>query len=227
MLLLIGALYVFAMQRNSQRLVQGPEISFSGDNNLFITHATVSKLLIQNQNKHSEQPKEMIDLNALESALKSNPHIKQAEVALSVDGKLSAQIKQRRPIARVQAQSAYYLDDEGQPMPLSLNYTARVPVVSGYVNKDSLYEVFKVAKMIDGDSFLKQHVIAINIQEDQTIAFRIRTYDMTVQLGDATQLYKKINNFKAFYQKALKDSILNSYSIVNLKFDKQVICTKK
>jgi cell division protein FtsQ len=40
-------------------------------------------------------------------------------------------------------------------------------------------------------------------------------------------LEKKINNFKAFYQKAFKDKILDSYKVVNLKFDKQVICTKK
>ena len=38
---------------------------------------------------------------------------------------------------------------------------------------------------------------------------------------------KKINNLKAFYQKAMKDDTLNSFSVVNLRFDKQVICTKK
>ena len=38
---------------------------------------------------------------------------------------------------------------------------------------------------------------------------------------------KKINNLKAFYTKAMKDKALDDYKLVNLKFDKQVICTKK
>ena len=40
------------------------------------------------------------------------------------------------------------------------------------------------------------------------------------------QLDKKINNLKAYYNKALKNNLLNSYSKVNLKFDNQVVCTK-
>jgi len=51
--------------------------------------------------------------------------------------------------------------------------------------------------------------------------------DFSVHLGSLNLLDKKINNLKAFYLKAIKDKTLDSYSVVNLKFDKQVICTKK
>ena len=50
-----------------------------GEENLFITHETVSKLLIQNQEPVTNKPKEIIDLNGLESALSSNPMIKKAQ----------------------------------------------------------------------------------------------------------------------------------------------------
>lgn len=41
------------------------------------------------------KPKEIIDLNLLESALKTNQIIKNAEVHLSVDGVLTAEIEQK------------------------------------------------------------------------------------------------------------------------------------
>ncbi|SDH00635.1 cell division protein FtsQ/DivIB [Winogradskyella thalassocola] len=227
LVILVGFLFAFSNQRNKTRKVSAPKISFLGENKLFITEANVSKLLIVNQEPVSEQPKEIIDLNKLESALKSNPMIKQAEVFMSVNGALSAEIEQKKPIARVNTKVSYYIDDEGGIMPLSHNYAARVPLVTGNIEKNKLETVYQFAKFADEDDFLKKHVIEIRQNDDNTIDFKIRKSDFTVHLGTLKQLKKKINNFKAFYQKALKDQILDTYSLVNLKFDKQVICTKK
>jgi cell division protein FtsQ len=224
---MVGGLFAFSNQRNDLRKVVKTNIKFLGDNNLFITDANVSKLLIQNQRPLTEQPKEIIDLNALETALKSNPMIKKAEVFMSVNGELSAEIEQKRPIARVNTNASYYIDDQGVFMPLSSNYSARVPLVTGNVQKNKLHTVFQFAKVVDEDEFLKKLVIEIHQNDDSTIDFKIRKNDFVVHLGSLNQLQKKINNFKVFYQKALKDNILNDYKRVNLKFDKQVICTKK
>ncbi|OZV69259.1 hypothetical protein CA834_07325 [Winogradskyella aurantia] len=226
LLLLIGFLFAFSNKRNTSRKLTQSEIKFLGDNKLFITEATVSKLLIQNQRPVTEQPKEIIDLNELETALNSNPIIKKAEVYMSVNGKLSVEIEQKRPIARVSTNASYYVDDQGSYMPLSSNYAARVPLITGNVNKKNLETVFQFAKRVDKDEFLKKHVIEIKQNDDESIDFKIRKYDFTVHLGSVKMLDKKINNFKVFYQKALKDKILDNYKVVNLKFDKQVICTK-
>lgn len=223
----VGGLFAFSNQRNTTRKVSEPRIKFLGDNKLFITDATVSKLLIQNLRPVAEQPKDIIDLNELETALNSNPMIKKAEVFMSIDGELSAEIEQKRPIARVHTNASYYIDDEGSHMPLSPNYSARVPLVTGHIKKNDLKTVFRFAKVVDEDEFLKKHVIEIRQNNDETIDFKIRKSDFTVHIGTLNQLEKKINNFKVFYQKALKDKILDSYRDVNLKFDKQVICTQK
>jgi cell division protein FtsQ len=227
LLIFIGGLSVFSTQRNTARKVAESHIKFLGENKLFITDATVSKLLIQNLRPVAEQPKDIIDLNELEMALNSNPMIKKAEVFMSINGELSAEIEQKRPIARVNTNASYYIDDEGSFMPLSSNYSARVPLVTGNIKKNELETVFQFAKTVDEDEFLKKHVIEIRQNDDKTIAFKIRKSDFIVHLGTLTKLEKKINNFKAFYQKALKDKILDRYSVVNLKFDKQVICTQK
>ncbi|GFZ80731.1 cell division protein FtsQ [Aquaticitalea lipolytica] len=207
--------------------MSAPNIEFIGEENLFVTNETVSKLLIQNQQSVTNKPKEIIDLNELENTLNSNPMIKEAQVFINVDGTLTAEIIQKKPIARISTNASYYVDDEGKDMPLSTNYSARVPLVTGFVNKKELYNVTVVAKKIQSDEFLKNHVVEIHQNENRSIDLRFRKNDFKVQLGSIKQLDKKINNLKAFYQKAMRDNTLNSYSVVNLRFDKQVICTKK
>jgi len=227
LLLLVVFLYAFSSTRNLKRTISQPSIKFKGENTLFITHETVSKLLIQNKQKVTNVPKEILDLNGLETALNSNPMIKHAEVYVAVNGGITVDIIQKRPIARVNTNVSYYIDDQGSIMPLSPNYTARVPLVTGKIKKNKLNHVFKVAKKVQEDEFLAKHVVEIHQIESNDISLKLRQYDFYVSLGNTQELDKKINNLKAFYQKALKDKTLNSYSNVNLRFGNQVVCTKK
>jgi cell division protein FtsQ len=135
-------LFAFASNRNATRRVSEIDINFVGENNLFVTHETVSKLLIQNQASVKNVPKETLDLNQLEKSLNSNLMIKSAEVYVTVNGIVKADIEQKTPIARVSTTESYYIDDEGFYMPLSKNYTARVPLVTGYINKNNLKTCF-------------------------------------------------------------------------------------
>jgi cell division protein FtsQ len=223
---LVVFLFAFASSRNTVRKVSQPNIQFVGENNLFITYENVSKLLIQNYRNVKNMPKETLDLNVLERALNSNPMIKSAEVYVTVNGVLNAEIEQKRPIARVSTNASYYIDAEGFYMPLSSNYSARVPIVTGYVEKSNLKNLFTVASKIESDDFLKMNVIEIHQAIDKAIYLKLRQCDFLVQIGSVDFLDKKINNLKAFYQKSLKEKTLNSYSKVNLQFDNQVVCTK-
>jgi len=220
-------LYAFSTHRNSALNATGIEVNFLGDNNLFVTHKTVNKLLIQNQQTVTNVPKEILDLNELENRLKSNAMIKTAEVYLAIDGKVQADVIQRKPIARVNTNASYYIDDEGEYMPLSKNFTAHVPLVTGAIEKNNLINVFTIASKIVNDEFLKAHIVEIHQNQDQTIVLKTRVFDFEIELGDLKELDKKINNLKAFYQKAKKDETLNKYRTVNLEFNNQVVCTKK
>jgi len=223
---LVGFLFAFASARNAVRMVAEPHVIFKGENNLFITNKTVSKLLIQNYQGVKNVPKETLDLNELENTLKSNPMIKSAEVYLAVNGILNAEIEQKTPIARVSTNASYYIDDGGSFMPLSTNYSARVPLVTGYIEKNKLHNVYSIASKINGDEFLKKHVIEIHQNSDKTIYLKLRQCNFVVQFGSIQFLDKKVNNLKAFYQKALKEKTLDKYSIVDLQFGNQVVCTK-
>jgi cell division protein FtsQ len=55
---------------------------------------------------------------------------------------------------------------------------------------------------------------------------RTRDCSFEILIGDLNRLDQKIINFKAFYQKAKKDSLLKDYKQVNLKFNQQVVGIK-
>ena len=227
LLAIVVFLYAFSSVRNGTRSVAVPIVKFVDEDHLFVTHETVSKLLIQNHESLANKPKEIIDLNRLEARLNSNPMIKQAEVFMTVDGVVTAEIEQKKPIARVYTDVSYYIDELGSIMPLSMNRSARVPLVTGFVDKTDLDEVHAVAMKIQSDPFLLRHVVVIHKNQDNTLDLKFRGHDFTIHVGTLSTLDKKINNLKAFYKKAIKDNTLDDYSLVNLKFDKQVICTKK
>ena len=62
---LVVFLFAFASGKNAERKVREIAINFKGDNNLFITHENVSKLLILNQGDVKNKSKETLALNVL------------------------------------------------------------------------------------------------------------------------------------------------------------------
>ena len=222
----VGFLFAFASAKNAKREVSKPYVKFIGENNLFISSEAVSKLLIQNYGNIKNVSKESLDLNVLENTLNANAMIKNAEVYVSVNGVLSAEVEQKTPIARVSTSTSYYIDNDGFDMPLSTNYSARVPLVTGYIEKNNLKNAYQIAKKINNDEFLKKHVIEIHQDINKKLYLKLRQCRFLVQLGNLNFLDKKINNLKAFYKKNQKESTLDHYTKVNLQFENQVICTK-
>lgn len=226
LILFVGLLFAFSSQRNAKRTLIDKQLVFLDDNNHFITHTTVNKLLIQNNEDVTSIAKDILDLNEMEHRLNDNPMISKAEVFVTVDGVLGAKIKQRKPIARVVAPTPFYLDEEGTAMPLSEIHAARVPILSGISGKD--YEALvPLLLKIKEDDFMNNHIIGIKKLEDDELTLFLRVYDFTIEFGKPIEIDKKIQKFKAFYQKTIKDNTISAYNLVNLKVDNQVIATKK
>ncbi len=223
---IIGFLFGFSKQRNENRKLTKTDIEFVDENNPFITHGTVNKLLIQNNEKVTSIVKETLVLNDMERRLLSNPMIRDAEVFVSVEGVLGARIEQRNPIARVAASPDFYLDEDGKKMPLSDVYTARVPLITGR-SKTDFAEVTKLLLEIEKDSFMKSSVIGLQVKQNGDIVLRLRKHDFKVFFGKPKDIARKFQNFKAFYKKTKQDNLISTYTLVDLQFGNQVVATKK
>jgi cell division protein FtsQ len=226
LLVVVTGLYAFSNERSRMRKIDDIEIEFVGDQTLYITEDVVNKLLIQNYGSLTNVPKEKLVLNTIEKVIEANKMVKNAEVYLTVNGKLATKITQRKPIGRIEGSSKFYLDDEGKQMPFSMSHSARVPIITGNITGKSLEDVYEILTYINEDEFLRKNVIGIHIEADDKYQLKFRMEQFVVNLGDIDNLQEKFNNFKAFYAKANKDKTLEEYNIVSLEFNNQVVCTK-
>ncbi|MGB5820365.1 MAG: hypothetical protein WBG90_12840 [Saonia sp.] len=226
LLLMIVGLYAFADHRSERKNIHELRIEFLGDQNLYVDHETVNKLLIQNYGPLTNMPKENIALNTIEKVIEANEMVKSAQIYLTVNGELTSKIVQRQPIGRIEGDTKFYVDDEGKRMPLSKSHSARVPIITGKITGKSLEDVYAILKYINRDDFLRKNVIGIHIEDDEKYQLKFRMENFVVNLGGVDGLEEKFNNFKAFYNKAEKDRTLEDYTIVSLEFNNQVVCTK-
>jgi cell division protein FtsQ len=227
MLGLVIFLFSFTSKRNENRKLTKAVVVFIGDNALFIKRETVNKLLIENKENASSIQKDKLDLNKLERTLDSNDLIQKSDVFVSIDGVLKAMVKQKTPIARVfNDEGSFYIDYEGDRMPLSENFTARVPLVSGVINKKNNEELAQLFRVIYDDDFLRKNIIAIQIMPNGSLKMLNRNFEYQIDFGSIIDSERKFKDYKAFFQKAVLDSSLYKYKKIDLRFTKQVVCTK-
>ena len=223
---LIIFMFGFSKQRNEVRKIAKIDVEFKDENRLFITENTVNKLLIQNIDSVTSIGKETLDLNKMEKRLLENPMIKNADVYVTVDGVLGVNVIQRKPIARVKGNPNFYLDEDGLNMPLSTVHSARVPIITG-ISENQYAEVTELVKKITNDEFMKEYVVGLDVADGGDVYLRIRKNEFKVLFGKSIDIENKFQKFKAFYKLTKKDSLLDTYNLINLKFKNQVVATKR
>ena len=225
--IVLMGLYAFTNYRNERRMVTEIDLKFIGNDNLYTTYEAVNKMLIVKQKGAFKAPKDKVALSTIEQWLIEDPMLQNATVYMTVDGALRALLTQRTPEARVVTDSVYYLDTRGKAMPLSEFHSARVPIINGNLSELSLLDCHKIIEFVSQDVFLKKNIVGIRVRKDQDYVLQCRLDHFEVHLGAATALQEKTSNFKAFYNKALKDNSLQGYSLVDVRFKNQVVATKK
>ena len=220
------------------------------DDNFFVEDDDIRKI-INNLGYSIDQSLKDVDLNRIEEILKNNSSISNAEVFSTIDGKVMVEVMQRRPIIRIfnKLGNSYYIDDEGELMPTSNKYTSRVLVASGNIENnitsysiertqgsaetlpqksvDILEQIYQLARTIDRDEFWKAQIVQIYVNEELEIELIPRVGQHRIILGDIEDLDIKLRKLKVFYNKGLNKTGWNEYSIINLKFKDQIVCTKR
>ena len=173
-------------------------------------------------------PKE-IDLHIIEGKVKAHSSIKDCNCFFLSNSTLRIDISQRHPIARViTTQHNFYIDEVGGEMPPSSFYTAHVPIITGYVKKEIVStDLFKIANIIHHDPFLEAQIEQINVTKKGEYVLIPRAGRQTIELGDANNLTVKFKSLKALYLQIFNKNAWNKYKTISLKYDGQIVCTKK
>lgn len=170
-----------------------------------------------------------IQLEAIERFVKKIKTIQKCAVFQTKTGVLTISITQREPFLRIFASGrSYYIDDQGNDFPSTFRFASRVLVVNGSVNELSTYDdLIILAKFINGDSFWSAQIVQISVEPNGDFSLIPRVGDHVIVFGGIERMEEKFEVLKSFYANALKPQQWEDYKKINIKFEGQVVCTKK
>lgn len=176
--------------------------------------------------------KQLKEINTLllKETVEQNQLIKSAEVFLTSDRGIRVVVTERVPVLRVIDNSgeSYYVDGDGKKMPLSRFFTAYLPIATGAVKEEfAKTELYKFAMFLTLDPFWDAQIEQIVVSGRNEIGFVPRVGDHKIILGTLEDYEQKLAKLKLFYEKGLTETGWNRYSVIDLRYDKQVVCTKR
>lgn len=220
-------LMVFSSKRFSHRKVSSIETVIHDEQGLFVTDEIVNNLLKQNGDSLKNQLNSELNLHNLEVRIAAHPLIKEALVYQDVNGGLGVEIFQKTPLLRLfVGGKSMYLDTDGNIMPWTENFSARVPVYGGNWDEGIQKEVFGLANWLQSQDFWENECVAIQWKENEGYVIQTRTANHQVILGSLEKMEYKLKKYEVFLGAALNQGLAKSYQKVNLKFNNQVVCSK-
>jgi len=240
MLLLAGVVFLFltAMQSRQQSVCPGVLVNInSPDGKLFIDNKEITTLLTIEMQGNVKQKLQAIDLRKMESRLRKEVWIQDAQLFVDNDGMLHARITERVPVARVfdVQGSSYYVDSTGKNLPLSNTDRANIPVFTSMPvlnkNNEAVYNkaiagVIKISKALESDAFWKAQAASVDVLPNGKFELYPANGFPTVDLGDTSQIKDKLNRLKFFYREILSKKSIAAYSKISVAFQHQVVAVK-
>lgn len=234
LLLLVAGYLVFAIvrfsQRTEERVCEAVDIQITDSlEGGFVTTDYIHSILTKNKVYAEGKKLSSIDIQGLEEILQKDPYIDSARCYCSAASHLCIFIIPQRPILHVIQNNGdnYYLDSRGTTMPVE-NINIDLCVATGNITKDyAKKKLIELAKFIYEDEFWDKQIEQIHVTENQEIELYPRVGEHVIVLGTPDNIQKKLENLMIFYKNGLSKTGWNKYSVINLSYDGQVVCTKK
>ena len=195
----------------------------------FITQPELNTILKNANLNPIGKQMDAIDTEAIEKELRKNQMIASVEVFKTPSGIIKLEVKQKMPILRVIGTGAnYYVDNQGSTMPVSSRYVAYVPVASGHVEKAlATTDLYKFALFLQDNEFWNNQIEQIYIHPNGEVVLIPRVGEHRILLGRFEGFREKLGNLQLFYEQAVPKFGWEKYSVINLKYKDQIICTNK
>ncbi len=243
-LLTVGALCLFTLigfvdKTQSEKIVKRVLVTIDHQHdNYFIDEKEAMMLLTLNDQKSviGERYQD-INLKTLESRIKTHKFAEDVQVYKDLKGNLMVDIKQCRPIARIiqPAGPHAYIGSNGNVLPVSEKFTARVVLISGdrafrrltdsaYMHSEEGIGFMNILNTIDKDSFWKAQIVQIAMDNSGELTFYPQVGDEALEFGKPEDVEAKFKKLKIFYKKIQPAKGFNKYNLVSVKYKDQIIC---
>jgi cell division protein FtsQ len=192
----------------------------------FISEHEIAKLLDTKGLNPVGTKYKKISTEAIERELLRNELIRTTECYKTISGKVVVEVTQRTPKFLIVGNQSYYVDSDRKLMPVSLNYAAYVPVVSGRVlRRMATHELFDFVSYLEKDTFWNAQIEQIYVRDDLKVELVPRVGNAVVLLGSFTNFEKKLRNLRELYTQGFNVVGWNRYDKIDLQYDGQVVCT--
>jgi cell division protein FtsQ len=250
-LLLLSALVVmlsFGMRRQQERKVSDVKINirYSGAEPL-ISIGLLRSRINAGFGQLTGLPVNMIDVEAIQKELESISAVKSAGVQVRPDGSVEIRVIQRKPLIQVlnQAQSHYYIADDGTLIWQVSSTPASLPIISGYVvegiaesrlnglrcdtlkTNHVLRQAYAFGRAFEANTFMQSITEQVFLNDEGYYELVPLLGPPLILLGKADNIEIKFRNIEAFFKNTYGHIDWNKYSMMDARYDNQVICIRK
>jgi len=206
----------------------------------FIDQHDISDLVSTQFGKVVGRPLAEIPTDKIEKALMELPYVSSAEVYADMDGILQVLVQQREVILRIvnKAGKEYYIDTQGEKVPVTLKYVPHVLVANGNIREgyekplDTIQtqlvkDLVAIVKHVKNDPLWSNQIVQLYVDHQQDIEIIPRVGTQPLIIGDASKLDEKLGRLEVFYKNILPKVGTRAYEKVNVKYDGQIICERR
>ncbi len=220
-----------------------------GNTNQVLYEEDIKNIVIKSIDSIVGKPIGDVDLQPLKEELSKNPWVSEVEVSPTLLGKLKVDLIQKRPIFRVivnMGNESYYVCEDGSiaPPPPIEGHPIRVLIASGKItsnqkemlsNKNynvtdtasTLKDIYDIVQYINKDDFLKAQISQIYATDNQEFELVPTLGNHLIKFGKAEAIPKKFIKLKEFYRKKINKVGWNTYKSLDLRYNNQVVGSKK
>lgn len=218
----------------------GIVVKLQGDEANFFIEEKDIKALVAKDRDLNPVGKAIKDINTanLEKIVSRDPWVKNAEIFIDNQRKLNIKVTQREPVARVftTTGNSFYFDRDGDRIPVSSRYAARVPVFTDFptdavklktADSSLAAGIMTVGNYIMEDPFWSAQVEQVVITPGREFEIVPKLGDHIIAFGEGIDVEKKFSKLLAFYKEGLNRVGWNNYARINVAYENEVVCTRR
>lgn len=223
-IIIVGGIIFFNLKNTSDKLIFNEKnIQFSSNN--FLNNDSIKINLLDNYKSLDSLNADIETVYEIEQIITRIPFVKKANVYMTVNSELNIRVQEKKPVLNLY-NSDYLLSENGQLIPKIDSLNIDLISFFGEIDPTMYTNLSNLSKMIIKDDFLKDHIKYI-YSDSLSFYLSVNRFNYNIELGSLENISEKLINYKAFIASIMDDEILNKYSHLNLKFNKQVIAQKK
>ena len=226
-IILLVVLLVFTDYRQSVEEISLQHITIKESAQNFVSKRNVLDYL-QDKFMHPDSIS-TVNFNAedLENLLEKHPGVKQVEVFLNQKGDIQILIEQNKALIRIKSNTEdYYLDEFGERMELSDEFTPALMVATGDITIKDHSDIYDFVNEINKSDFWNAQITQIHFHKND-IYLIPRVGTQRISIGNLQNTKEKLENLYHFYKIAMPLKGWQAYSDINLKFNNQIVCTRR